>query len=96
VSLLDEALAAIRREQPIARARGVELIGVVGSVARREEGPDSDIDVAYEVFGRASLFDLGGVLMDLKDSLGRDIGMIDMRNVPPDMRARLERDLVRA
>ena len=96
MSLLDRALEAIRAERPAALVRGVELIGVVGSVARRAERPDSDVDVAYRVSGNASLLAVGGVLMNLQDALGREIGMVDMSHVQPDVRSRLERDLVRA
>ena len=96
MSLLDRALETIRRERDDARARGVELIGVVGSVARGQDQPDSDIDVAYDIVGPASLMAVGGVLMNLKDALGREIGMVDISQVPAAMRERLERDLVRA
>lgn len=97
MSLLDRALAAIRRERGPALACGVDLIGVVGSVARGEDGPDSDVDVAYAVVGaRTSLMDVGGVVMDLRDALGRDVGLIDLLQTPAAARIRLERDLVRA
>ena len=97
MSLLDRALAAIRDERGAALACGVELIGVVGSVARGEDGPDSDVDVAYAVVGVwTSLMDLGGVVMDLRDVLGRDVGLIDLLQTPPATRALLEQDLVRA
>lgn len=97
MSLLQRALEAIRRERPMALACGVRLIGVVGSVARGEDGDDSDVDVAYDVVGeRTNLMDVGGVLMDLRESLGRPVDMVDLRHAPVPMRARLERDLVRA
>ena len=97
MSLLDRALEAIRNERRSALACGVDLIGVVGSVARGEDGPESDVDVAYAVVGvRTSLMDLGGVVMDLRDALGRDVGLIDILQTPAATRAWLERDLVRA
>jgi len=94
--LLDRALAAIRAERAKARALGFELIGVVGSVARGEERADSDVDVAYDVVGRASLLGLARVVVDLEDALQREIGVIDLSQVRPMMRDELERDLVRA
>lgn len=94
--LLDQALAAIRAHQADARTRGVELLGVVGSVARGEAGPDSDVDVAYATIGGPSLFDLGGILMDIQDDLQRRVDLVDLARVKPRFRADMERDLIRA
>ena len=95
-ALLDQALAAIRARRAGARAHGVDLIGIVGSVARGEAHPQSDVDVAYGLIGRASLFDLGGILMDLQDDLGRKVDLVDLERVKPRLRTAMERDLVRA
>ncbi|WP_405041292.1 nucleotidyltransferase family protein [Phenylobacterium sp.] len=96
VRLLDQALAAIRAHREDARARGIELLGVVGSVARGEAGPDSDVDVAYATVGQPSLFDLGGILMDIQDDLQRRVDLVDLARVKPRFRVDMERDLVRA
>jgi predicted nucleotidyltransferase len=94
--VLAAALAAIRSRQPKARDLGLVLVGVTGSVARREEGPQSDIDVVYEVAGRPTLFDIGEISMDMQEELGRAIDMIDLKTVKPRLRVAMERDLVRA
>lgn len=96
MSLLDRALDAIRARRPAARALGIELVGVVGSVARGEASVRSDVDVAYEVVGPASLLDLAGLHLDLSDELGRRVDMVDLRRVRPRMVRDLARDLVRA
>jgi hypothetical protein len=95
-TLLDEALAAIRARRAEARTRGLDLLGVVGSVARGEAGPDSDVDVAYAIVGQPSLFDLGAILMDIQEDLHRRVDMVDLDRVKPRFRAQMERDLVRA
>lgn len=69
---------------------------MVGSVARGEERPDSDVDVAYDVVGRASLLGLARIVIDLQDALGREVGVIDISRVGSAMRREIERDLVRA
>jgi predicted nucleotidyltransferase len=94
--LLAAALATIRAKRAAARERGLVLVGVVGSVARREAGPESDIDVIYEIDGRPTLFDVGEISMDLQDQLGRHVDMIDLKVVKPSLREAMERDLVRA
>ena len=96
MSLLAEALEAIRRERPEAQRRGLELIGVVGSVARCEDGPQSDIDVAYDVVGPASLLDVAHAMNALQDTLGRHVDMVDISMARPRLKTTLERDLVRA
>ena len=95
-SLLARTLAAIRSMTDEATGHGLELVGVIGSVARGEAGADSDVDIAYRVVGQASLFDIGAILMDLQDELGRSVDMVDLTSVKPRLRATMERDLVRA
>jgi predicted nucleotidyltransferase len=95
-SLLDQALVAIRARRDEARAKGLDLIGVIGSVARGEGRPDSDVDVVYAVVGPASLLDLGGLQMDLQDDLQRPVDMVDLNHIRPRVRVIMERDLVLA
>ena len=94
--LLEQALAAIRAHREEARASGLELIGVIGSVARGDARPDSDVDIAYAIIGQPSLFDLGGILMDFQDDLHRRVDLVDINRVKPAFREDVERDLVRA
>ncbi len=46
---------------------GARNIRVVGSVARGDNGPESDIDSLVDLDPGRNLFDLGGLLMDLQD-----------------------------
>jgi uncharacterized protein len=94
VTLLDQALAAIRDERAAARALGVELVGVVGSVARGEAGADSDVDVVYDVIGRPTLFDLGAIVVELESRLERPVDLIGRQAMKPDRWAFMGRDLV--
>ena len=95
-ALLEQALAAIRAHRDEARASGLELIGVIGSVARGDARPDSDVDIAYAIIGQPSLFDLGGILMDFQDDLQRRVDLVDINRVKPAFREDVARDLVRA
>lgn len=94
VTLLDMALEAIRQERPAARALGVELVGVVGSVARGEAREDSDIDVVYDVVGRPTLFDLGAIVVELETRLERPVDLIGREAMKPERWAFMGRDLV--
>ena len=95
-ALLEQALTAIRARREEARASGLDLIGVIGSIARGDARPDSDVDVVYAVVGPASLFDLGALQMDLQDDLQRPVDMVDLNQIRPRVRAIMERDLVLA
>jgi uncharacterized protein len=67
---LDEALETLRAARPLLDRYGVARIGVFGSVARGDAGPDSDVDLlvefdparvpGWEFFGLAE--ELGAVL----------------------------------
>jgi len=64
-----------RRSELIALAQkhGASNIRVFGSVSRREENNDSDIDILVDMAEDASLLDLARLKNDLEDLLGRSI-----------------------
>ena len=57
----------------IAAGHGATSVRVFGSVARGEADAESDIDFLVELEEGRSLFDLGGLLMDLQELLGRKV-----------------------
>ncbi|HWQ28530.1 MAG TPA: nucleotidyltransferase family protein [Dehalococcoidia bacterium] len=60
------------------RRHGVARLSLFGSILRDDFGPQSDIDVLVEFLPgtRISLFDLGGMLMELRDIFGRDVDLV--------------------
>lgn len=92
--LLNRVLEAIRHERDTARGLGVELVGVVGSVARGEARSDSDVDIVYDVVGQPTYFDIGRIVIDLEDQLGRPVDLIGRRAMKPERWAYMGRDLV--
>lgn len=91
---LQTVLKVLRDYQAQAREIGVELVGVVGSVARGEAGSDSDVDVVYDVTGKPTLFGLGQIMSDLEDRLGCRIDLVGRRTMKPERWAWMSRDLV--
>ena len=74
---VDELLREKREEiLRIAAQRGAYNVRVFGSAARGEAGPDSDVDFLVDLEPGRSLFDLGGLLMDLQDLLGREVDVV--------------------
>jgi uncharacterized protein len=60
----------------IATRHGARNVRVFGSVARGKANEQSDIDFLVDLEPGRSLLDLGGLLMDLKDLLGRDVDVV--------------------
>ena len=59
------------------RRHGVSRLSVFGSILRDDFRADSDVDVLVEFLPttRASLVNLGGMLMKLRDMLGREVDL---------------------
>jgi predicted nucleotidyltransferase len=68
-----------RRDEIIAIAQrhGASNVRIFGSVARGESSEHSDLDVLVRLEPGRSLFDQGGLLMDLRDLLGIKVDVID-------------------
>jgi uncharacterized protein len=60
----------------IAESNGARNLKVFGSVARGEEGPESDIDLLVEMEPERNLLDMGRLLMDLQDFLGCKVDIV--------------------
>lgn len=67
-----------KREQILAIAAkyGASNVRVFGSVARGTADADSDIDFLVQLESGRSLFDLGGLLMDLQKLLNRKVDVV--------------------
>lgn len=57
----------------LASRHGAYNIRVFGSMARADAHDDSDVDFLVDMEKGRSLLDLGGLLMDLQDLLGRKV-----------------------
>jgi uncharacterized protein len=67
-----------RREEilQVAERYGAHNVRIFGSAVRGEAGPESDVDFLVELEPTRSLLDLGGLLMDLQELLGRDVDVV--------------------
>src|SRR6266700_5200483 len=78
----------------IASKRGAYNVRVFGSVARGEADSKSDIDLLVDLEPGRSLFDLGGLLMDLQDLLGHKVDVVTERGLRERIRERVLREAV--
>ncbi|MFP5487946.1 MAG: nucleotidyltransferase family protein, partial [Acidimicrobiia bacterium] len=65
---------------------GVHHPRVFGSVARGDDGPDSDIDLIVDVGPDVSLIRLIGLERELSGLLGRPVDLVPADSLKPDVR----------
>jgi predicted nucleotidyltransferase/DNA-binding XRE family transcriptional regulator len=78
----------------VAAKHGVSDVRVFGSVARGEDGPDSDLDLLVHLPEGAGLFALGRFRQDLEQLLHVEVDVVPEDGVKPRLRAGIEQDLV--
>lgn len=91
----DELLKARRSEiLSLARKYGALNVRIFGSVARGEARPDSDIDFLVDLEPGRSLFDLGGLLYELRNLLEVDVDVVTEKGLRRRIRASVIREAV--
>lgn len=81
--------------QEIPQQFRVRQLGVFGSVARNESGPESDVDVLVEFQGPPTYDAYFGLRDYLGGLLGRPIDLVTDTGLKARARRNVERDLVR-
>ncbi|MSP14508.1 MAG: nucleotidyltransferase [Chloroflexi bacterium] len=94
--MLTANLLQERREEilQIAARYGAHNVRVFGSVARGEADEFSDVDFLVEMDPGRTLLDMGGLLMELRELLGREVDVITERGLKPRLRARVLHEAV--
>ncbi len=78
----------------IATQHGARNIRLFGSLVRGEADEKSDIDFLVEMESGRSLLDMGGLLMDLQELLGREVDVVTDRGLHKRIRERVLREAV--
>jgi len=92
---IDELLQQKRDEIiKIASRHGAKNIRVFGSSARSEAGSDSDIDFLIDLESDRSLFDLGELLLELQELLGRKVDVVTEDSIYWLLRRRILKEAV--
>ncbi|GAA4685374.1 nucleotidyltransferase family protein [Frondihabitans cladoniiphilus] len=80
-SILDVVSAKRALIRRLAALNHVGALAVFGSVARREERPDSDVDFLVDPDDDATLFDLAQLEIDLEALLDRPVDVVSRRSL---------------
>ncbi len=85
-----------RRTEMLALAaqHGASNVRVFGSVARGEDDAASDIDILVDLEPGRSLFDLGGLLTDLRTLLERDMDVVTEKGLRSALRERVLQEAI--
>ena len=92
---MDEVILPNREKiLQIAEQYGARQVRVFGSVARRQDDADSDIDFLVDMEPGRSLFDLGGLLVDLEKLLNSKVDVVTERGLKERIRDRVVNEAV--
>jgi uncharacterized protein len=94
---MDTAAVHSKKEEilKIAAKHGARNVRIFGSVARGEARSDSDVDFLVDMEPGRTLFDVGGLLMDLRELLGLDVDVVTEQGLKPRIRNRVLKEAAR-
>jgi predicted nucleotidyltransferase len=95
-SLRAEDLLRLKRDDivRVAARHGARNVRVFGSVARGDADDTSDIDLLVDMAPGHSLFDMGGLLMELQALLQREVDVVSERGLRREIRDRVLREAI--
>ncbi len=78
----------------IAQIYGAKNLRIFGSVARGEDDDKSDLDLLVDLEPGRSLFDLGGLAIDLQDLLGCSVDVVTEKGLKQRIRDRVLQEAI--
>lgn len=89
-----QVIATLRRHEAELRGAGIRRLSLFGSVARGDDGPGSDVDLAVELEPAARIGLIGLVALErrLAGLLGRPVDLLPEPVEKARLRANIERD----
>jgi predicted nucleotidyltransferase len=78
----------------IAASYGARNVRILGSLARGEAGPDSDIDILVNLDSGRSLLDIIALKQDLEDLLGCEVDVVTEEAISPYIREQVLKETI--
>ncbi len=75
-----------QKSLPILKKAGITRSAVFGSYVSGNQREDSDIDILVEFPPNSTLFDAGGLLMDLQEVLGKKVDLVSYSGIKEPLR----------
>lgn len=91
---LEELMKHKKEILKIAKKRGAKNVRVFGSVARNKAGKKSDVDILVDLEPGRTLFDLGGLLMDLQELLKCRVDVITSKRLKRDIKNQVLKEAI--
>lgn len=88
----ESILAFLRENRTFLRGQGVTAIGVFGSYARGDQSPDSDIDFLFRM-DDMTFTRWMNVWNFLEDHLDREVDLVPEKDLRPELRSRVLREV---
>ena len=85
----DEFFDRIEAHQTELSRAGVRRLGVFGSVARNEAGPNSDVDILVEFDVLPDLYEFAALRDRLAEIVGRPVDLTTPHALKPRLRSRI-------
>jgi predicted nucleotidyltransferase len=94
----EHVIATLRGHESELRAAGITRLSLLGSTARGDYHPDSDIDLlaAFDDTRRISLLSVVGIERQISQMLGRVVDLVEEGTLKPRVRKTAEAEAVRA
>ncbi len=91
---LDEILVRRDEVNALARKNRAGRMFVFGSCARKEERPDSDIDLLVKFDGNASLLDIVHIRDSARNLFSREVDIVSDRGLSPFVGRQIQEEAV--
>ncbi len=81
------------KSAPILKKYGIKSAAIFGSVARGEDGPNSDIDILVRLGERMGIYKFIGLQFELENTLGKKVDLVSDRAMNKYVKPYMEKDL---
>ncbi len=68
---------------PVLTQAGIKRAALFGSYARGDNTQNSDVDILVELPENATLFELGGLKVDLEETLKKNVDILTYKSLSP-------------